>query len=373
MNKQKLVAAGIAALVAIWMFLPRPSSTLENDQTQSSQPVITALRDDGAVSTDTTGFTVRAARLSAQDYIEYVRVRGRTQAFRRVDVKAEQSGRVVATPVIEGTRVAVNDVLCEIAVDTRDSDLLEAESRQHQTEVEFNAAQDLRKQGLASEVSVAQTKAAYDAATAAVSRARLALENTRVRAPFDGIVEARPAEIGELLERGNVCATLLDDDPMLLVGLVPEQQIGKLQKGARVNAELLTGERIAATVTYLSHSADSLSRSYRIEATVTQQPGILDGITAEMYIAASTKRAHLIPPSAMTLDDNGIIGVKILDNDNIVSFMPVTVVGDQAGQLNAGVWVTGLPDQVTLITHGQEIVFPGQRVESDFSWSQASP
>ncbi|MBT8146014.1 MAG: HlyD family secretion protein, partial [Gammaproteobacteria bacterium] len=173
-----------------------------------------------------------------------------------------------------------------------------------------------------------------------------------------------------LLDRGNVCATVLDDDPMLVVGLVPEQQIGKLQLGAKVNAELLTGEQVAAKVTYLSHSADAMSRSYRIEATVEQKSKeILDGITAEMFIAAANSRAHLIPPSALTLDDNGIVGVKILNSDNVVAFNPVTVVGDQTSQMDAGIWVTGLPEPVTLITHGQEIVFPGQQVDADFSWS----
>jgi multidrug efflux system membrane fusion protein len=274
--------------------------------------------------------------------------------------------------VVEGSRVTTGDVLCEIAVDTRESDLMEARSRQQQTRVEYDATQDLRRQGLTSEVSLVQAKAAYDSATAALARAQLALDNTRIKAPFDGIVERRPAEVGDLLDRGAVCASLLDDDPMLLVGMVPEQQIGKLKPGARVDAELLTGEKVAATVTYLSRSADSMSRSYRIEATAEQPDGIRDGITAEMFIAAATTRAHLIPPSALTLDDSGIVGVKTLDDENTVTFMPVTVVGDETSQVSAGVWVTGLPNQVTLITHGQEIVFPGQQVESDFSWAQTS-
>jgi len=370
LKTQKLVALGIAVLVVVWMVFGRPSTSLNTSSEAEIPAVITALSEELPATTENGGFTVRAARLSAQDYVEYIRVRGRTEAFRSVDVRAEQSGRVVATPVLEGTRVATGDVLCEIAVDTRQSDLQEALSRAEQTKVEFDAAQDLQRQGLASEVSVAQAKAAYDSANAAVARAQLALDNIKVRAPFDGIVEARPAEIGDLLDRGNVCATILDNDPMLVVGLVPEQQIGKLKVGASVNAELLTGEKISATVTYLSHSADEMSRSYRIEATVEQKGNeILDGITAEMFIAAADSRAHLIPPSALTLDDNGIVGVKILDRGNVVVFNPVTVVGDQTSQMDPGVWVTGLPDQVTLITHGQEIVFPGQQVETDFSWA----
>lgn len=371
MKTQKLVALGIVVVVVVWMFIGQSNTSLDINSEAETPDVITAISEELPAPNETAGFTVRAARLSARDYVEYVRVRGRTEAFRSVDVRAEQSGRVVATPVLEGARVTAGDVLCEIAVDTRESDLLEAKSRAEQTKVEYDAAQDLKRQGLTSAVSVAQAKAAHDSATAAVARAQLALDNIKVRAPFDGVVESRPTEIGDLLDRGNVCATVLDDDPMLVVGLVPEQQIGKLAIDAPVNAELLTGERVAARVTYLSRSADEMSRSYRIEATVEQnEEQILDGITAEMFIAASNTRAHLIPPSALTLDDNGLVGVKILNSNNIVAFNPVTVVGDETSQMDAGVWVTGLPEQVTLVTHGQEIVFPGQRVETDFSWSR---
>jgi multidrug efflux system membrane fusion protein len=373
-NTQKLVALGIVVLVVVWMVVPRSPASLDDGAEAAVEPDIVALQEGQSSASDRTGYTVRAARLGARDFIETVRVRGRTEAFRSVDVRAEQAGRVVATPVTEGSRVEAGAVLCEIAVDTRESDLLEAESRQQQTRVEYDAALDLQRQGLTSSVTVAQAKAAHDSATAAVARARLALDNIRVRAPFAGVVEARPVEIGDLLERGTVCATVVDDVPMLLVGLVPEQQIGKLRLGASVNAELLTGQQVSGTVTFLSRSAEQVSRSYRIEAEIQQQSGsILDGITAEIFVAASEIRAHLIPASALTLDDNGVVGVKTLDADNVVNFSNVTVVGDQTSLLDAGIWVSGLPEQVTLITHGQEIVFPGQRVKSDFSWSTDRP
>ena len=280
-----------------------------------------------------------------------------------VDVRAEQSGRVVATPAARGSRVNTGDVLCEIAVDNRQTDLNEAISRREQTQMEYTAAQDLQRQGLQSQIALAQAKAAYESAVAAVERATLALDNTRVRAPFEGIVETRPVEIGDLLDRGGICATIMDDSPMLLTGLVPEQDIGKIELGATVRASLLTGEQVNATVTYVGRAADVQSRSYRIEAEVSpDSPRIRDGITAEVLIAASQAQAHRIPASALTLDDNGSIGVKLLDGNNLVSFMPVRIIGDDPAQVNGGIWVTGLPPQVSLITHGQEIVFAGQRV-----------
>jgi len=214
-------------------------------------------------------------------------------------------------------------------------------------------------------VIVAQQKAAVSAAEAAVSRAELALARTKILAPFDGVVETRSVELGDLLNVGAVCASVLDDSPMLLVGLVPEQNITALEVGSLVEAELGTGMRISGHVTYLARAADTSSRSYRIEVEVdNSNTSIREGITAELLVDAQDLRAHQIPSSALTLDDTGEIGVKILDRNNVVQFQRVNIIGDSSNRLNPGVWVTGLSGRTTLVTIGQEIVFPGQRVDS---------
>ncbi|MEX2130456.1 MAG: efflux RND transporter periplasmic adaptor subunit [Pseudohongiellaceae bacterium] len=369
MKKQQLVAIGLLILVVAWISIPRP---VDSNATEGEPvAVITALAEDQG-NVDTSGeFVVRATRLVAQTFVENVRVRGRTQAFRTVEVRAEQSGRVVGTPVTRGSRVQAGDLLCEIAVDTRQAELQEALSRRDQAQLEYNGSQDLQRQNLLSDISVAQSRSAYDTAVAAVERARLALENTRIRAPFDGIVESRPVEIGDLLDRGGICAAVLDDSPMLVVGLVPESDVGKINMGAAVQAQLLTGEIANGTITYMSRAADAQSRSYLIEAELNPSAVIpREGITAEILVAASQIEAHRIPASSLTLDDNGNVGVKILDDFNVVQFMPVRIVGDDPAQIDGALWVTGLPDPTTLITHGHEIVFPGQSVQANFDWTR---
>ena len=258
------------------------------------------------------------------------------------------------------------DVLCEIAVDTRQADLEEAIARREQTEFEYEAALDLQRRDLQSDVAVAQYRAALESAKAAVTRAELALEKIRIVAPFDGVVEARSVEIGDLLNVGTVCAAVLDDDPMLLVGLVPEQEVGRIEIGADVNAELVSGETITGKVIYLARSADPAARSYRIEVEVdANHPRIRSGITTEMQVNASRLSAHLIPSSALTLDDRGLLGVKTIDARDRVEFNAVEIVGDNTNLLNPGVWVTGLEGDVNLITVGQEIVFAGQTVTTE--------
>jgi len=308
---------------------------------------------------------VRTLAVSEEDYTQQIRIRGRTQAFRHVMVRAEEPGKLISEPVARGARVSQGDVLCELAIDARDANLSESLSRLEQTQFEYRASLDLQKRGLQSEVIVAQQKAAVSAAEAAVSRAELALARTKILAPFDGVVETRSVELGDLLNVGAVCASVLDDSPMLLVGLVPEQNITALEVGSLVEAELGTGMRISGHVTYLARAADTSSRSYRIEVEVdNSNTNIREGITAELLVDAQDLRAHQIPSSALTLDDTGEIGVKILDRNNVVQFQRVNIIGDSSNRLNPGVWVTGLSGSTTLVTIGQEIVFPGQRVDS---------
>ena len=369
MKNQHVVSAGILIAVVLWMVIPQ--SAEEPDESNAPTASIVAIPEGVSPGESPSDYIVRATRVNQQTYGKKVRVRGRTQAFRHVEVRAEQAGRIVSEPVMRGARVSAGDLLCEIAIDDRDSNLLEAQSRQEQADFEYMASLDLQDRGLQSDVIVAQLKAALQSSKAGVARAELAVERTKIVAPFDGVVETRIVELGDLLNAGTVCASVLDDSPMLLVGQVPEQDIGSLSVGARVAAELLTGQRIAGTVNYLARAADNVSRSYRIEVEVDSSfEDIRQGITAEILVDSADIQAHLIPSSSLTLDDSGLIGVKTIGANNMVEFNNVEIVGDNTSAMNPGVWVTGLNGTVNLITLGQEIVFPGQQVESNFDWSR---
>jgi len=80
-------------------------------------------------------------------------------------------------------------------------------------------------------------------------------------------------------------------------------------------------------------------------------------------VASDGRMAHLIAQSSLTLDDEGVLGVRTIDSDNVASFMPVTLLRDTAD----GVWVTDLPDMVDIITIGQEFVTDGVRVTPTFA------
>ena len=101
-----------------------------------------------------------------------------------------------------------------------------------------------------------------------------------------------------------------------------------------------------------------------VEVTVANDDlSISDGQTAEILVASDGQVAHLIAQSTLTLDDDGVLGVRTVGEGNIVRFMPVTLLRDTA----QGVWVTGLPEAVDIITVGQEFVIDGVHVTPTFT------
>lgn len=373
LKKQHLVAIGVLLALALWMLLMGGGAVISPSILTNSERPVVAIAADQPFGDNPDAVSVRAERITPQAYIERVRVRGRTRAYRHVEVRAEVAGRVSDEPIARGARVDKGDLLCQLAVDSREAELAEARSRHAQAEIEYQGALDLKTRGLQSEVELARMKTALDTATAALSRAELALEKTRIVAPFAGVVESREVEQGDVLSVGAVCASVLDDSPMLLVGLVPEQEIGGISLGNRVDAVLVDERALSGAVSYLARAADPVSRSYRIEAEVDAGYNtVRDGITAEMMVATAEVMAHLVPASALSFDDNGVIGVKTVADGGEVKFSPVRIIADNSGRLDPGVWVSGLQGSVTLITVGQEIVFPGQKVQTDFSWQRTN-
>lgn len=317
--------------------------------------------------------SVVAIESRAQSVNRGVLARGQTQAARMVELRAETGGTVVSEPLRRGAQVTAGDVLCRLDPGTRPEQLAEAQARLTEAtarlaEAEINdrAARQLSQGGFASETRVAATVAAVESARAAVLGAEAAvaamqrdIAHLEIRAPFAGVLETDTAELGSLLQSGNPCATVMQLDPMRLVGFVAEADIDMVTQGAMAGARLVSGREVTGKVTFVSRSADPLTRTFRVEVTVPNtDQSIRDGQTAEMLIAAEGASGHLLPGSALTLDDAGRLGLRLVDADSRARFAPVTVLRDTP----EGVWVAGLPDSATVIVVGQEFVTDGTAV-----------
>jgi multidrug efflux system membrane fusion protein len=301
--------------------------------------------------------------------MERVTLRGWTANKRTVEVKAETSGRVLARPE-KGQRVSAGQLLCRISMDDREAQITEAKEALNQARIEYEGAMKLKDRGLMSETLVATSKARLAAAQAQLARSELEAEHTFVRAPFAGLVEDTHVEVGAFVQPGTPCATVIDLDPMLLVGRVSEREVHAVRLGGEAEGRLLSGERVSGTVTFVGKQSDPATRTYPVEVQVPNPDYQLrSGITTEIFVSVGTELAHKVSPSLLALDDEGRIGLRTLDENNQVDFHLVEVIADDAGS----VWVSGLPEVATLITVGQELVVPGERVDVTFEAGSDQP
>lgn len=377
------------------MFAPAPEeNTAPAEDTGTAQPVD---------APDLIG--VIAVHSAAQPVNNALILRGQTEADREVELRSETSGQVISDPLRKGAFVEEGQLLCRLDPAAREASLAEAqarlvEARAHipeskarlleaqalltEAEINVNAAEKLSVEGFASETRVAATRAAVSSAEAAVQAARSGLETTQagiqtaaaavvaaeqeikrltITATFNGVLESDTAELGSLLQPGSLCATVIQLDPVILVGFVPETEVSRVRLGAHAGARLASGDEVEGKVIFLSRSADPTTRTFRVEIEVPNPDlAIRDGQTAEILIEAEGIKAHLLPQSALTLNDEGTLGVRVVTAENKALFMPVTMINDTTN----GVWLDGLPDRADVIIIGQEYVTDGVRVAASY-------
>ncbi len=286
-------------------------------------------------------------------------VRGRTQATRTVIIRSETAGVVAAAPVLQGTFVKAGQVLCRVSVDARQAALDQARAALKSNQLTQQQNEELAKKGYRSPTQVLQGQANLDAASAGVRAAEIALAQVNIKAPFAGVFDHRDAEVGTYLGPGQPCGTMIEIDPLLVVGDVPETQAASMKIGAPATARLVSGQTLAGHIRYVSHDADPQTRTYHIEMTLPNpRLNVRSGLSAEMHVGAGSGPAHLVPVSSLVLDSAGRQGVRYVVADGRVAFAAVTVLEETKD----GVWVTGLSGPIQLITVGQSYVADGQKV-----------
>jgi len=354
-----ITAAVIALLILGWLFSGQlGESGPVRHPTLAEQNLESVARHDDSEIT-----RVRARIIQATPQVEYVVLRGKTKNKRTVEVKAETSGRIVERPVERGTRVEEGDVLCRISMEDRYAQLTESREAVNQARIEYEGSLKLKERGFQSETAIAQAKAKLAATQANLERSQLEIERTQIRAPFDGVVEDVHQDVGDYVAPGATCVTVVDLDPMLLVGQVAEKDVPRLKIDLPVTGVLSDGRMVEGPVTFIGQQSDPLTRTYPVEIQIANPDyGLRSGLTTEIRIPVREVLAHKISPALFALDDAGAIGVRTVNNEGRVEFHHVEIVRDTPD----GVWVSGLPDVTTLITVGQELVVPGELVEVDY-------
>ena len=299
----------------------------------------------------------------------FLRVTGSLMADEQAEVSAETSGRVVATPVERGTRVAQGALLVRLSASETTAQLEEAEANAAQiearlgleagqpfdpsrvpdvmnakaalelAEAEFNRIKSLLDQKVVShseydqrrtqveaarqqyQVAINSAQQSYrslDAARARISLARKSAADTLVRAPFSGVVAERLVSVGDYVSRGTRVATVVRVDPLRVELTVPEQYVSFITVGqqVRLTVDAYPGEEFAATIRFVSPSLRADQRAMTVEAIADNRDGRLKpGLFATASIRQTDPAPGLLVPATAIETVSGTSRVYVIKDE----------------------------------------------------------
>jgi RND family efflux transporter MFP subunit len=355
----------------------------------------TAKGESAAKTAAPAAISVSVAAATEQPITRFLKVTGTLAAEEEAEVAAEIQGRVIATPVERGTRVAEGADLIRVSP---------AEAQAQATEAEANAAQLERRLGLGGiqeregvsgdsaefesdrvpEVANARaqltlatgdfdrakmlfdkqllSKADFDqksaqaevarrqleiaingamqqyqgllAARARAMLAKKALADTIVKAPFAGVVGQRLVSIGDYVQRGTKVASVLRTNPLRVQLTVPEQYSAGVAVGRSVSFEVdaSPGQKFTGQVRYVSPALESNSRTLVVEAVVPNDSGALKpGSFATALIEQANRSPGVLTPAAAVRTVAGTSRVFVVAGDKAEE--RIVTIGQQVGDL----------------------------------------
>ncbi|EDY80632.1 auxiliary transport protein, MFP family, putative [Verrucomicrobiia bacterium DG1235] len=306
--------------------------------------------------------SVRVRDSIAEPFAAEVTLRGKTEASRSSVLKAETGGSILEIVAKRGSKVKTGDPLIKLDPQNLPEQLEATKALLAQRKLEHEAAQKLQSSGYQSETRLAESGSLLAQAKNQLAATRIALENTLIKAPFDGVFNERLVEVGEFVAVGDPVASFLALHPMIVTAEATEIEIQKINATSPAIAQI--GDRkVEGRIRYLSQSANSAVRTYTVELEFDNPDHTFQaGLTADIVATTATQMAHKVTPAILFLsaDTDGELGLKTVEDDSTVNFYKTKIIGSA----DDGVWVSGLPDKVTLITVGQGFVLPGSTVKA---------
>lgn len=347
MKNSYLISLGIVVAIAIWMLAGRVTS---------DRPDAVAPKSERA---QTPAMTVAVETKTARDIVRYIVAHGHVEPHRVVTVRAQTAGRIATLGASEGDRVHAGDVLATIADDDRPAQLKKARARVTERQQAHERVKRLANKGYQAESQRDEILADLAIAEAELEAVRIDIEKTTIHAPFDGTLELRDVELGDYVEVSGEIATIVDNNPLVVAVQIAQHNVGRITLGDAVNVIFATGESGTGEVRYIAPRAEQATRTFRVEINVANPDSrIRSGMSAEARIPTGTTSAQFVSSALLSLDADGAIGIKTVDDDNVVAFHPIDIVMSEKN----GIWVSGLPEVARVIAVGHGFVAAGQTV-----------
>lgn len=297
-------------------------------------------------------------KLSSNEFTPSLKISGFTKTIDQGIVSSKIQAVVKKIHIKQGHKVTKNTLLVTLHSLEIENNLSAAKSNFEHKVAEFKAAQKLNQKKFYSENSLLAAKADLDKAQADLQKAENEAADLHITATADGYLEECFVNTGDTVFPRDKLVKFISDSATQIRAYVSEDNIVKLKDGmkAKVTAN---GKEFEATVSGIAAIADPQTRNFYIDLSLPENTDISQfGITVQVDVFLKPSKGFWINSSALTLNDEGELGVKVLNTDNTVSFQPVSF-----WQLSKeGAYIESNSEFLDIIIYGGEFLNIGQKV-----------
>lgn len=244
--------------------------------------------------------TVRVQTIGDQPRQLAEEILGTVRAKTRATLEAKVAGRIAELPVALGQSLKAGDLVARLDVREIRAKLDQARAVLEQARRDRARFEALLRQQAVTQAEFDGVEARFRVAEAAVAEAETMLGYAEVRAPFDGVVTRKLADVGDLASPGRPLVELEDPKALRLEADVPEALIAGVHAGAklpvRVSALNLDLEGVVAEI---APAADPNSRTFRVKLDLPDAPGLKAGLFGRVAVPVGETRAPRVPISAL--------------------------------------------------------------------------
>lgn len=361
MNNSIKIAVGFCVILVAWMAAGMLLSPDEQAMALDGSEGMAPANADTRV-------LVEVSAMRAEEITSYIIANGSIQPDREVVLRAETTGQIEDILVAEGAYVESGSVIMRLKMDDRSIREEQAEINLQEKQRLYEATVDLQARNFASATEVDNALTQMKLAEVELERIRLEIEKTYIRAPFSGFIEENIVDLGEYVGIGNELTRIVDNDPLVVNTYISQNDVEFLQVGGEARVELVNGSDKNGTIRFISPRANEATRTFRVEIAIDNSEGLRAGSSVSAQIPRQQVLAHYISAGLLTLNDEGQIGVKTVNPEDVVEFYPINIEMSDA----EGMWVSGLPERANIITAGQGFAPIGEPVRVTWSGPSSS-
>lgn len=274
--------------------------------------------------------SVEVIAIARRDLSESLRVVGSLAPNETATIRPEMNGLIRSIHFEEGRSVKKGELLVKIDDSELQAQLAQSVSRHELAKLNLARAENLRQTQSNTQADVDRVRSEFAAAEADIDLLKVRLARTEVRAPFDGVVEARSLSPGDYINTQSIITTINDLSRMKVEFQVPERYVAKIRRGTRFAVKsTVTGDEAAAEgeVYFVNSVIDRNTRSSDVKGYLTNSPGTVKaGMFAVIEILLDVRKGALtVPEGAVFVDQRGPQLVTVVDEagGKVAAFVPV--------------------------------------------------